>query len=280
VIRAIAATISLTIVLASCHGSSGTPTAKPAPPDLTGEEASLVRAYDGDSMKVDVDGVSVDVRLIGINAPEGDECFGDEARDALVSLVDGRTVLLVAGAGSDRDRYGRLLRYVFAGGDNVNERMLAGGYAVTLQTDHPLAAAFYETGTGASERRVGMWAAGVCGPPPPDGMTIAGVEYDPAGPDGERMNDEYVVIVNHGAGTVDLDGWILRDESSHNRYRFGRHTVEPGGAVTVRSGCGSDGGDTVFWCSDAPVWSNGGDTVILQDRSGNVATSRSYPKGG
>ncbi|NIR38769.1 MAG: lamin tail domain-containing protein [Actinobacteria bacterium] len=44
----------------------------------------------------------------------------------------------------------------------------------------------------------------------------------------------------------------------------------------MRTGCGSDGGGELHWCADGPVWSNGGDTVILQDTFGNVVAQRRY----
>jgi len=174
------------------------------------------------------------------------------------------------------DRYGRLLRYAMLDGDSINERMLGTGNAVTLQTDHPLAEEYFDIGEAAAEHHLGLWAADACGPPPPGDIAFTIVEYDPPGPDGDRLNGEYVTIANASADPVDVTGWVLRDESSHNRYRFDGLTMRPGASVTVRTGCGVDTGDTVFWCSDRPIWSNGGDTAILQDRNGTVVARRAY----
>ena len=42
---------------------------------------------------------------------------------------------------------------------------------------------------------------------------------------------------------------------------------------------GSDGDGVRYWCSDSAVWSNGGDTVILQDPLGNVVARWVYAAG-
>ncbi|MFV9671867.1 MAG: lamin tail domain-containing protein [Acidimicrobiia bacterium] len=261
------------VLLASACADSGVSTVDPG-----GTAARLVYAFDGDSMEVDIDGRSEEVRLLGINAPEGDECFGDEARNALINLIADRDLILVADAADDTDQYGRLLRYVYVDGENVNRTMLAEGHAVTLQGDHRYNGEFVEIGDMAADAGSGMWAPDACGPPPPLGAMITVVDHDPPGPDDERLNDEYVEISNEGTKPVNIAAWTLRDESSRNRYVFDGLDLKPGMSVTVRTGCGEDRPDAVFWCSEQSVWSNGGDTVILQDRHGNVVDRWTYTR--
>ena len=252
---------------------SGVPTDGPE-----GASARLVYAFDGDSMEVEIGGQIEEIRLLGINAPEGDECFGDEARDALVNLVADHSLVLVEDTAADTDRYGRLLRYVYVDGEDVSGVILASGPAVTLQGDHRYNDEFIEIGKLAADAGVGMWAPDACGPVPQSGATIIEVRYDPPGPDDERPNDEYVAISNEGTAPLSLAGWTLRDESSQNRYVFDVFNLRPGMSVTVRTGCGEDRPDTVYWCSEHSIWSNDGDTAILQDRHGNVADMWTYPR--
>jgi endonuclease YncB( thermonuclease family) len=287
------ALVALTLVLATSACGDASEPAAPAMPEITatspsltpplrapdGTEATLQYVFDGDSIEVEVDGRTEEVRLIGINAPEGDECFGDEAREALIGLLGEGDLVLVAGSDDDTDRYGRLLRYVYVDGDNINERTLTGGNAVALQSGHDYDSAFIEIGDLAASAGYGMWGADVCGPPAPAGATIAEVLSNPPGPDDEVLDREYVTIANEGQARLDLAGWTLRDESSQNRYAFGDVRLERGDHVTVRTGCGHDSGDTVFWCADRSVWSNGGDTAILQDRHGNVVDRWMYTDG-
>ena len=95
------------------------------------EVAYVTRVIDGDSIEVLRDGVQEQVRYIGVNTPE---YYSDE-RDAAVAattlnrqLVEGRYVLLVRDV-SDRDKFERLLRYVFTERDFVNYRLVQEGAA-------------------------------------------------------------------------------------------------------------------------------------------------------
>lgn len=82
-----------------------------------------------------VDGDTIDlangetVRLVGIDTPEVGECGYDKARNRLVALVEGERVTLVQ-SDEDRDRYGRLLRYVDAGPVDAGLRLLQDGLAI------------------------------------------------------------------------------------------------------------------------------------------------------
>jgi len=103
-------------------------------------KAEVLRVIDGDTIEVDLDGDEEHVRYIGIDTPESAipgepvECFGKEAAAANEDLVDGETVRLVFDA-ERRDRYGRLLAYVYADGTFVNARLVEAGYATTLEIE-------------------------------------------------------------------------------------------------------------------------------------------------
>jgi micrococcal nuclease len=85
---------------------------------------------DGDTIELS-DGRQV--RLLQLDAPEGGEheCFADAARDALRRLLPrGTSVRLEPDPELDRvDRFGRLLRYVYAREDLLNLRLVQGGFA-------------------------------------------------------------------------------------------------------------------------------------------------------
>lgn len=86
---------------------------------------------DGDTVDVRAaDGTAERVRVIGIDAPERDECGYAEAADAMADLVEGRAVELVPGARDDRDRYDRLLRYLDVDGTDAGLRLIERGLAV------------------------------------------------------------------------------------------------------------------------------------------------------
>ncbi len=102
--------------------------------------ARIVRIVDGDTVKIRRDGTRDTVRLIGVDTPESVkpgtpvECFAKEAARETRDLVDGERVRLVLDR-EPRDRYGRLLAYVYRVRDGrfVNARLVAGGYARTLR---------------------------------------------------------------------------------------------------------------------------------------------------
>jgi micrococcal nuclease len=270
--------LGVLLTLAACQASDDSATSAPTGTNPPGETAQVTFVFDGDSFEATVGGQIEEVRLLGINAPEEDECFGDEARMALdAELGDGEIGLFKGGA-DDRDDFGRLLRYVSVDGRNVNETMIFSGHAVAVHGDHPLSDSFSSAAEEASFAEIGMWDPAACGPVAGSDIVIAWVEYNPPGPDDEVLNDEYVEIVNEGSVVVDLAGWTLRDESSQNRYTFDRSLLT-GERVLVRSGCGDDRGEDVYWCAEHSIWSNGGDTAILQDTHGNVVFWRAYRGG-
>lgn len=131
-------------------------------------EAQVSRVVDGDTIEVALDGVSEDVRYIGVDTPEsvtpGEpvECYGRRAGAFNASLVEGERVRLVFDA-ELRDRYGRLLAYVYAGERLVNAELVKRGYATTLEIEPNTskAALLERLELRAGRRGLGLW--GACG---------------------------------------------------------------------------------------------------------------------
>ena len=264
--------------------TTSTTTAPPAP---AGDV--VVHVTDGDTFDVRLAGSGSGevetVRLIGINAPESGECLADRATAWLRDRIDGESVLLVRDE-SERDQYGRLLRYVeldAAGGDRVDvgEEMVRAGLAIARRypPDTARAAALEAAQAEAERARVGMWSTDACGPPAGGSGDVGfgAVRFDADGNDNHNLNDEWVQVVNRGAVPIDLSGWSLKDESASNRYAFpSRFLLGAGDTVTIRSGCGTDSKTDLHWCrSGSAVWNNGGDTAFLLDPAGNVVDSTS-----
>jgi micrococcal nuclease len=103
------------------------------------DAARVVRVVDGDTVVVRTGGHEERVRYIGVDTPESVkpgtpvQCFAKAASAANKRLVEGQEVRLVADAEA-RDRYGRLLAYVYRARDGllVNARLVAAGAARTL----------------------------------------------------------------------------------------------------------------------------------------------------
>ncbi len=133
---------------------------------------AVVKIVDGDTIKVNNRGVTETVRLIGIDTPETVDprkpvqCFGKEASNTTSNLLKSRIVLLEADASQgDKDKYGRLLRYVFlSDGTNINETLIREGYAYeyTYNLPYKYQAVFKSAQVYARENKRGLWADGVC----------------------------------------------------------------------------------------------------------------------
>lgn len=97
----------------------------------------VTSVVDGDTINIRIDGKEETVRLLAIDTPETKDprkavqCFGREAHDALEKRIAHHEVRLESDpTQADRDKYGRLLRYVYVpDGTNINAEMVASGYA-------------------------------------------------------------------------------------------------------------------------------------------------------
>ncbi len=242
-----------------------------------GDAAEVRQVFDGDSFEAEVDGAVVEVRMLGMNAPEGHECHGDAARARLRDLLADTTVILVTEGDETEDRFGRLLRSVYANGQFVNATMVAEGHAVALQGGSPREPRLVTLSDDAFADRLGMWAPQACDESTIPRIRIDEIEYDPPGRDWQNKEEEWIEVRNDAAEEVALDGWILRDESSTHRYEFVAGAVlAPGARLRIRTGCGTDTTRELYWCADDAVWSNGGDTVILQTAAGTVVDRVRY----
>ena len=100
-------------------------------------DGTVVRIVDGDTIVVQLADRVEKIRYIGVNAPEihhpirGEEPGGREAAEVNRRLVAGRHVRLELDVRT-RDRYGRLLAYVWAGDTMVNAELVRLGYAQVM----------------------------------------------------------------------------------------------------------------------------------------------------
>lgn len=139
------------------------------PPESSQEPAGLLarvtRVTDGDTIRVDLEGRNERVRYIGIDTPEtehsprGAQPFGDEAWEANRRLVENQEVRLVFDV-EERDRYGRLLAYVYrTDGTFVNEALVRDGFArqLTVPPNVRYAETFRRLEREARDARRGLW---------------------------------------------------------------------------------------------------------------------------
>jgi micrococcal nuclease len=112
------------------------------------------------------------VRLIGVDTPETVdprktvECFGKEASNKAKELLTGKSVRIAADPTQDnRDKYNRLLRYVYLGdGTNFNKLMISEGYAheYTYYVPYQLQSEFKAAQKDAERSEKGLWSPSTC----------------------------------------------------------------------------------------------------------------------
>jgi micrococcal nuclease len=135
-----------------------------APAPSGGPDLLVVRVVDGDTIAVRIDERVEKVRYIGVNTPElhhptrREEPGGRQAHAANRRLVEGKRVRLELDVQS-RDRYGRLLAYVWTGDTMVNAELVRLGYAqvMTVPPNVRHQTLFLKLQRDAREAGRGLW---------------------------------------------------------------------------------------------------------------------------
>jgi endonuclease YncB( thermonuclease family) len=117
-----------------CSGAGGDDPVPPPSPVVGSGGARVTEVTDGDTIAVQIRGRAEDIRIIGIDTPEvyfGAECGGADASVSMNQmLAPGYRVRLIRDRSQEnRDRYGRLLRYVEHAGRDVGRRQVRRGWA-------------------------------------------------------------------------------------------------------------------------------------------------------
>jgi micrococcal nuclease len=131
-------------------------------------DARVVRVVDGDTVVARIGGRTERVRYIGIDTPESKkpdtpvQCFARRAAADNARLVDRERVRLVLDV-EERDRFGRLLAYVYRTRDGlfVNAALVRRGFArtLTIPPNVRFAARFAALATEARRAGRGLWSA-------------------------------------------------------------------------------------------------------------------------
>ncbi|WP_230455365.1 thermonuclease family protein [Halorubrum sp. BV1] len=185
--------MTLLVVLAGCGGFAG-PGDQPSPStdvaeptDSGGPETgtawivTVTRVIDGDTIEVVFPNGETDtVRLLGVDTPETshgsvtpDEfegipdtaagrdhlyTWGQNAAQYATETLAGETVRIETDERADRrGGFGRLLAYVYLDGENVNERLLANGYARLYDSQFTMRDTFRDAERDARDGAVGLW---------------------------------------------------------------------------------------------------------------------------
>jgi len=130
---------------------------------------------DGDTIKVDMNGHEETIRFVGVDTPETHkpktpvQCYGPEAAAYTRRRIGNQRVQLVSDSlSTDRDRYSRLLRYVYLpDGTNLDEELIRLGYGFYYPYfPFTKSGNFLNAEQQAMSTHSGLWAK--CHPTPTD----------------------------------------------------------------------------------------------------------------
>lgn len=129
---------------------------------------TVTHVADGDTIDVDMNGKTETIRMIGVDTPESVkpnsavQCYGREASDFTKKNLSGQSVRLEADpAGDNRDRYDRLLRYVYLqDGTLWNQKLITEGYGFAyLSFTFSKSDDFAASQEAAKSAKLGLWNA-------------------------------------------------------------------------------------------------------------------------
>ena len=126
----------------------------------------VIRVVDGDTIIVDINGTEERVRMIGIDTPESvhpdaekNTQYGKVASQYTSSRLEGQQVSLEYDV-EERDKYGRLLAYVYLDGEMFNAELVRKGYAMvyTYPPNVKYVDTFTQLQKEARSEKLGVWA--------------------------------------------------------------------------------------------------------------------------
>lgn len=124
-------------------------------------EGNVIEVIDGDTIKIMAGGNQEVVRLIGLNAPERGDCMHMEATQYLESLVLYKMVRVEGDpTQGERDRYDRLLAYIYVDDVNAAEEVIRSGFAREYTYDDPykFLDQFKAAESQAKDSVLGIWS--------------------------------------------------------------------------------------------------------------------------
>jgi micrococcal nuclease len=230
----IAATEMRTATEAPSRRATGTATARSVnciPDQARREEAAVTNVIDGDTIEVDVGGVPFRVRYVGMDAPElAGEPMAAESLAANRKLVEGKRIVMIRDQ-SEADRYGRLLRFVFAGDTFVNDELVRLGMAraTPFPPDLSCQAEFAAAQREALQAGRGLWGIVLSLTPPGGGGACAGGCVTP--PAGCRIKGNINSSgekIYHVPGGKFYDNTVIEPEKGERWFCTETEAVEAG----------------------------------------------------
>jgi len=196
------------------------------------QETNVLRAIDGDTIETDLG----KIRLLGINTPEKNQPFYQEAKDFL-KQYEGKTIEVEL---HGKDKYSRWLGYIFYNNELINKKIIENGFANLYYYDKDN---YYNEMKEAQEIAInnqgGLWKKSNNS----DCITLISLEYK----DGGDCKNQERLILNNSCSSLNV---IIKDDANHiynEKLSFG-----------------------LFIKNYSCIWNDGGDTLFIRDKDGLI----------
>ncbi len=207
------------------------------------EPAIVLKVIDGDTIETNLG----TIRLLGINTPEKNKPYYQEAKDFLSSKIQNRTIEILRDK-EDIDRYNRKLRYVFYKDSLINIEIVSAGFATTFMIDElKYKDKFIMAEKFARENEIGMWkkSTQTCA------NCIILLKLEPI--------EDYFILKNSCNKLCNLTGWVIKDDANHFTYPASMNPNEE-----------------KEYKSKTEIWNDAGDRFFMRDNIGELVVFYEY----
>lgn len=226
------------------------------------EYAKVIRIIDGDTIVVEN---GTHIRLLGINTPEKNEFYYQEAKDSLNNLISNKTIKLEYGK-DKTDLYGRTLAYIFLDDKNVNLEIVENGLA------NPY---IYDIDKYTQSIR-NAWINCI-----KENKNLCEKSKDKCADCIELkeldVKSQTLILYNSCNFQCSLKDWTIKDEG-RKKFVFPDFTLDNKKeiSVIVERENRTDTENVLFWKRSDYVWTSGGDTLFLRDKEGRLVLWKGY----
>lgn len=210
------------------------------------EEVFVTRVIDGDTLVYEINNITYNCRLLGINTPEKSQAYYQEAKDFL-KQVENKTIAVLKDK-EDEDKYGRKLRYVFYKNNLLNAEILQEGFATSFMLDGlKYKGKFRNAENYARNNGIRLWekSENIC----QGCIKLLELNYI----------DEFFIINNNCNFDCDLNGWIIKDDANHF-FKLDNLNAE----------------ETRRYDSKTKIWNDNGDRFFMRDEIGGLVVFYEY----
>lgn len=186
------------------------------------------RIIDGDTIELENQQT---VRLLGINTPESQMPYYQEAKQSLINLIENKSVQIEL---RGTDKYGRTLVYVFLDNKNINEELLSQGLATLyFYGEDQYYEKFRQTEESARINEKGLWGKS------PDSNCIEIIKF-------ETNEPESLILQNLCNKKIHI---TYKDDATHT-YQT---TINP---------------KSFYIKNFSHIWNTEGDSIYIRDEKG------------